>query len=181
MEKTITLSPQEVAARNRLFRHYVEPRIDMVRCHVERLMQPGDDADEYLQEMLVYLLEVLGSFDASKSSIDTWLCLVVRHRMATLHDRRHRERVAQAAYLEVVGPDVYRMAPPLSLDVEDYPRTFSTLMALSPLQRRILLMTAEGWTVPDIADELQTTDSAVSAALYRARQHFAPFAASAHS
>lgn len=60
-------------------------------------------------------------------------------------------------------------APPLTVDPDDYPTTYVALSRLSPLQRRALLLTAEGWTTADLAAELRITEGAARTLLCRAR------------
>lgn len=60
-------------------------------------------------------------------------------------------------------------APPLVVSPDDYPTTYVALSRLSPLQRRALLLTAEGWTTADLAAELRITEGAARTLLCRAR------------
>lgn len=60
---------------------------------------------------------------------------------------------------------------PLFVEPDDYPRTYSALMALTAGQRRALLLTAEGWSPADIARDFNLTVSAVYSLLLRARNN----------
>lgn len=60
-------------------------------------------------------------------------------------------------------------APPLTADPDDYPTTYAALARLSPLQRRALLLTAEGWGIDDLAQEFRIAAGAARALLCRAR------------
>lgn len=70
--------------------------------------------------------------------------------------------------------------PPLTIDREDYPRTYDALMSLPALQRRAILLAAEGWKPTDIMAELQLPATTVYPLLSRARTflrshtHFLP-------
>lgn len=67
------------------------------------------------------------------------------------------------------SPTLHLPAPPLTVQPDDYPTTYAALDGLTALQRRALLLAAEGWKIADIADELGTTPPDASALLYRAR------------
>lgn len=61
------------------------------------------------------------------------------------------------------------VAPPLVIDRDDYPSTYDALMSLPALQRRALLLRAEGWSCSEVADELRLTEVSVRKMLSRAR------------
>lgn len=67
--------------------------------------------------------------------------------------------------------------PPLVVSAPDYPTTYKGLASLTALQRRALLLTAEGWTIDDLTHELRLSSGAVRTLLCRARakmrQHIA--------
>lgn len=180
-------------ARRRMFDFYVEPRIADVRRSVEVLSAAGEDVDDNFQEVLIHLFQAIAFYDPASSNFLTWMDRVVTNKMNDIH--RHElslHKFWAASYDEnddddgddddapsfgvaptvepcYVAPDV----PSLTPHPDDYPRTFAGLKRLPALQRRVLLLTSEGWTPADIATELRLTPASVYNLLLRARQTMA--------
>lgn len=111
--------------------------------------------DPYWADDDALLSDVSGEGDEDRSRVVPH-CLVVEPRYGDGADCE-------------VGERTRLPAPPLTLCREDYPSSYDALMALPPLQRRVLLFAAEGWSPADIAEELRMTPGAVSSALWRGR------------
>lgn len=182
-----TLSPAE---RNVLFAQYVTPRLTAIRRQVELMSGRGEDPDDNCQEVLIHLLEHIHLYDPERAAITTWLSRVVANKMSHLH-AYHSVRApywtdtpvfsgetadfgdgddtpAATPTALVVSPE-YPSLVPLA---DDYPTCYPILKTLPPLQLRVILLTAEGWTVREIADELRLSPAVVSGFLYRARTTF---------
>lgn len=189
---TISISSGSVspAERNALFAQYVTPRLTAIRRQVEIMSGSGEDPDDNLQEVLIHLLEHIHLYDPERAAITTWLSRVVAHKMTHIHayhnvrnpfwadspvfadetaDFRDGDDTPAATPPALIVSPEYPSLIPLA---DDYPTCYPALMSLSALQRRILLLTAEGWSVREIADELRLTPAVVSGFLYRARTTF---------
>lgn len=177
-------SPEE---RNRLFMQYVAPRLDSVRRFVNSLTLPGEDADDNFQEVLIVLLGAVEHYDPARAGFSCWLDRVVRNAVVSLHRRHNRHGVTtstdelydvdEAAAVgggdgdgeTAVSAKSRLPMPPLTVDVEDYPTTHHALMALPALQRRVLLLSVEGWKSTDIAEEFGLQPATVRKMLSRAK------------
>lgn len=176
-------SPEE---RNRLFMQYVAPHLDSVRRFVNYLTIPGEDADDNFQEVLITLLYAIEHYDPARAGLSCWLDRVVRNAVITIHRRNGRrdaitttDELLDITEAEVaagddgggaaVGAKSRLPMPPLAVDVEDYPTTHRALMALPALQRRVLLLSVEGWKAADIAEEFDLQPATVRKMLSRAK------------
>lgn len=168
--------------RNALFHLIVEPHMGLVRRLVRHHTFAGEDADDNLQDVLLHLLHAVGYYDPDYGvSVPTWISRVVVHKMTDLHRRQRSD----ATFVPADSDEAVRLAAPptaavpLTVDPDDYPRTYPALCRLTALQRRALLLTAEGWSIADLAAELRITPVAARALLCRARRamvgHYSPF------
>lgn len=203
-----------ISERNRLFDFYVVPRLDVLQRMVRYFTLSGEDYDDNYQEVLLHLLLHIGNYDPSRATFHSWMNLVVRNFMATLHrNRRHSNRAfAEAPTPQASGANATDDAaddstspalfgtldmacnvaddtpawreiderchpssvtglplPPLTVASADYPTTYAALMRLPALQRRALLLAAEGWSVGEIAAEFSISYASASGILNRAR------------
>lgn len=186
---TISIDNQAVPSaeeRTRLFQAHIVPVMPFIRMLVNSSLFPGDDFDDCLQEVLVHLFSIIHRASPSRFDFLGWVATVVRHKMATLHrhktfsdaffadapvfsaDAEHQESLLPDD-LVLSGSSVVPPAAPLTIERDDYPTSYDALMSLSALQRRALLLSAEGWTSADIAREFRISNNSASVLLYRAR------------
>jgi len=113
------------------------------------------DAEEVLQEVFLHVWKQAGRYDASRSSVSTWLVLITRSRaIDRLRNRKVVERVHEAAHLENPSAD---HASPEGLESvlfrERRQRVKAELDKLPPEQKQVLeLAFYEGLSQTEIAD-----------------------------
>lgn len=200
MTLDITTGHQSLSAeeRNGLYDKVVTPHYDTIAQAVRRQTFPGEDADDNLQEVLILLLQNASTIAALPPAQQLpWMLRAIHNKLTSIH--RHARHLA-SIYCDDNDNDTLRYdddarcyddisghcsTPSLIIDREDYPRTYDTLMALPALQRRAILLEAEGWTPTDIMAELRLPATTVYPLLSRARAflrshtHFLPLPACA--
>lgn len=127
---------------------------------------PADRWQDCTQEVFVRLLE--------RVDADKWGCVLVDDETT---ERREflraidavKKRTQRARKFSGLTPDIAERRP-LNVATRDDRDAFAKAAAdtLSPRQRRLLELTADGWTVPEIATELKTTVERVSDEKYKA-------------
>lgn len=118
-------------------------------------------ADDVFQDTLLKAVERIAQFDPERGSLGAWLSGIARHELSARLRRQGRldprrairpEKTPDAALREHVNLSVTR---------------------LPWRQQRVLrLKYQEGWSLQEIADELQTTPAAIGSLLHRARTAF---------
>lgn len=192
MTLDITTGRQSLSAeeRNGLYDKVVTPHYDTIAQAVRRQTFPGEDADDNLQEVLIHLLQNACTIAALPPAQQLpWMLRAIHNKLTSIH--RHERHLASIycddndddarsydddtrgydndarCYDDISG---HCSTPSLIIDREDYPRTYDTLMALPALQRRAILLEAEGWTPTDIMAELRLPATTVYPLLSRARK-----------
>jgi RNA polymerase sigma factor (sigma-70 family) len=127
---------------------------------------PADHWQDCTQEVFIRLLERV---DADKWS----MVLVDEESQARREFLRAidavKKRTQRARKFTVLTPDLADTRPTNSVTRDDREAVAKVAMELlSPRQRRLLNLTAEGWTVPEIAAELNITPERVSDDKYKA-------------
>ena len=127
---------------------------------------PADRWQDCTQEVFVRLLERVDK--------DKWGGVLVDDETA---ERREflraidavKKRTQRARKFSGLSPDLPDRAPTNTAARDDRDAVAKAASeVLSPRQRRLLDLTAAGWTVPEIANELQTTPERVSDEKYKA-------------
>lgn len=127
---------------------------------------PADRWQDCTQEVFVRLLE--------RVEADKWGRLLVDDESL---ERREfiraidavKKRTQRARKFTNLTPDVPERRPIANTLKDDRDAvTKASAELLSPRQRRLLDLTADGWTVPEIADELGTTPERISDEKYKA-------------
>ncbi|VTT99435.1 dna-directed rna polymerase subunit sigma24 : DNA-directed RNA polymerase specialized sigma subunit, sigma24 OS=Singulisphaera acidiphila (strain ATCC BAA-1392 / DSM 18658 / VKM B-2454 / MOB10) GN=Sinac_5396 PE=4 SV=1: GerE [Gemmataceae bacterium] len=127
---------------------------------------PADRWQDCTQEVFVRLLE--------RVEADKWGRLLVDDESL---ERREfiraidavKKRTQRARKFTNLTPDVPERRPVANTLKDDRDAvTKASAELLSPRQRRLLDLTADGWTVPEIADELGTTPERISDEKYKA-------------
>lgn len=127
---------------------------------------PADRWQDCTQEVFVRLLE--------RVDADKWCSVLVDDETS---ERREflraidavKKRTQRARKFSNLTPDIAERRP-LNVSTRDDRDAFARAATevLSPRQRRLLELTADGWTVPEIATELQTTVERISDEKYKA-------------
>lgn len=193
---TISINGQAVPSaeeRQRLFDQLITPNIAKIRRYVDHLAFPSESPDDILQEVLVALFRNVHLYDPQRASLAAWSCVVVRSVLSRLRLPQRSGRVVHTESLDALIDDALTAdhptprarqamealavparglppAPPLTITREMYPATYDALMLLPAVQRRILLLAAEGWTSSEMAAELRMSPAAVRQQLCRARE-----------
>ncbi len=127
---------------------------------------PADRWQDCTQEVFIRLLE--------RVEADKWGALLVDDE--TMERREFlraidavKKRTQRARKFANLTPDVAERRPVTNMSKDDRDAVAKAAgELLSPRQRRLLDMTADGWTVPEIAIELNTTPERISDEKYKA-------------
>jgi RNA polymerase sigma-70 factor (ECF subfamily) len=118
-----------------------------------RILGSTSDAEEILQETFVHVWNQAGRYDASRSSVSTWLVLLARSRaIDRLRNRKVVERTHEAAHLGSPPENASPEGPESVFHEERRERIRRELEKLPPEQRQVLdLAFYEGLTQTEIA------------------------------
>jgi RNA polymerase sigma-70 factor (ECF subfamily) len=121
-----------------------------------RVLGEAGEAEEVLQEAFLQVWNQAARYDASRSSVSTWLILITRSRaIDRLRTRRVEERTTSAAERENIARHASPEAPQAVLRQDRRRRLQSELARLPPEQRQVLdLAFYGGMTQTEIAAEL---------------------------
>ncbi|MBY5162280.1 RNA polymerase subunit sigma-70 [Salsipaludibacter albus] len=158
------------------FMRAVTPYRNELHRHCYRMTGSVDDADDILQETLFRAWRGLGTY-AGRSSFRAWLYRIATNRSIDALGGRARQElpVAWEGQEDGLEPMWLQPYPDDPADVVERREHIATafvvaIQALPPRQRAALLLKdVLGFSVPDIADALETTRAAVNSALQRAR------------
>lgn len=126
----------------------------MLLALARRILRTPEDAEEALQEAFVQAWERAGRYEASRSSVSTWLALLVRSRaIDRLRTRQVVDRTQSQAQREVSKTHASAEGVGRVLQDERRQRVRKEMAALPDEQRRVLEMAFyEGLTQREIAD-----------------------------
>jgi RNA polymerase sigma-70 factor, ECF subfamily len=173
------------------FRELTDPFRRELQLHCYRILGSVQDAEDMVQETLLAAWRRLEQFEA-RSSLRAWLYRIATNRcLNVLRGRRRRPREVPAM---VEPPEPTRLSEPIWLEpypdvlIEDLVDSAPTpharyetqetvglafvaaLQHLPPQQRAVLVLRdALGFSGSEVAGMLDTTETAVKAALQRAR------------
>ena len=155
-------------------------RAELVR-HCSRLLGPGGDAEDAVQETMVRAWQAYGRFEG-RSSVRTWLYHIATNVCRDALDRRRRRPIPidLTAPRGAAPPDVavWRGPAPRPDDPCDRAATrdaaTTALVAairVLPARQRAVLVLREvlEWRAAEVAELLDTSVAAVNSALQRAR------------
>ena len=165
------------AGDERAFRALVAPHRRALEIHCYRMLGSVHDAEDVVQETLLRAWRSLERFER-RAAVGTWLYRIATNACLDEIERRPRraepavepypdERVAEA--LAASGP----VADPAARYALREGMELALLTAIQRLpgrQRAVLILRdVLGWSGPEVASLLETTDAAVNGALQRAR------------
>lgn len=130
-----------------------------------------DTAAELAQETVVAALRSIQHY-GGRSSLDTWLCALARHKVAD-HYRRESRRPASLDDLALRGLELFDQAP-LPQEVAERDElaeaVHRAVWLLPPAQRDAVLgKYLDGLSLAELAREMGRTEKAVESLLSRAR------------
>lgn len=165
-----------LAGDHAAFDRAVSPYRNELHRHCYRMTGSVDDADDILQETLFRAWRSLGTY-AGRSSFRAWLYRIATNRSIDTLGGKARQESAVAWEGQEVGLEPMWMQPypDNPADINERREHIATafvvaIQRLPPKQRAALLLKdVLGFSVPDIADALETTEQAVNSALQRAR------------
>lgn len=172
---------EAVAGDHDAFMRAVEPYSNELHRHCYRMTGSVDDADDILQETLFRAWRSLGTY-AGRSSFRAWLYRIATNRSIDTLGGKAQQEVAvawegDADGLEPMWLQPYPDADPAEIiERREHIATafVVAIQRLPPKQRAALLLKdVLGFSVPDIAVALETTEPAVNSALQRARASLA--------
>lgn len=154
----------------------VSPYRGELHRHCYRMTGSVDDADDILQETLFRAWRSLGTY-AGRSSFRAWLYRIATNRSIDTLGGKARQEVSTVWEGESDGLEPMWMQPypDNPADINERREHIATAFVVSiqrlpPKQRAALLLKdVLGFSVPDIAGALDTTEPAVNSALQRAR------------
>ena len=172
MEKLIQLAKSgDQAAMNEIFENYK----GLIRSIANKFYLVGGDKDDLLQEGMVGLFYAVTSYDANKGNFPSFvqLCVVRKIIDAVKNDnsdknRPLKEHIDISALENTAGPQT----PLGDLLEKEYSEKISEIMEekLTPSERQVIKLFAEGYSYEDIAAKLNKTGKAVDGAMQRARK-----------
>ncbi len=123
-----------------------------------RILGSAADAEETVQEAFLQAWTQADRYDATRSSVSTWLVLLARSRaLDRLRQRQSRERTAAAAEAEPAPADASASAADDVLTRERRERVRTALATLPAEQRQVLdLAFYEGLSQTEIAERTKT-------------------------
>jgi RNA polymerase sigma-70 factor (TIGR02960 family) len=176
------------------FRHLIQGQSHEVQVHCYRILGSMQDAEDALQETLMFAWRSLGEF-SQRSSLRIWLYKIATHRcLSMLRADSKRPRIAaplsEATMPEPTGagdaPPWLEPYPDVLLDdpadqvrepgarykgPEAISLAFITALQLLPPRQRaaLLLRDVQGYQASEVAGMLDTTQESIQNALKRAR------------
>ncbi|WP_210418167.1 RNA polymerase subunit sigma-70 [Ruania zhangjianzhongii] len=180
------------AGDERAFRELTEPHLRELHVHCYRMLGSVTDADDQVQETLLAAWQHLAGFE-QRASVRTWLYRIATRRcLNALRDRARRIPMAPVAPFTTPAPsqlsEVTWLQPYPDVLLTEIPDAapgpaaqqasseaielafITALQQLPPQQVAVLLLRdVLGFSTADAADVLDTSATAVKAALQRAR------------
>jgi len=165
------------AGDHEAFMRAVTPYRKELHRHCYRMTGSVDDADDILQETLFRAWRSLGTY-AGRSSFRAWLYRIATNSSIDALGGKARQEVAiawegQDQGLEPMWLQPYSDNDPAQVTEQREHIALAFMVAiqrLPPKQRAALLLKdVLGFSVPDIAEALDTTEPAINSALQRAR------------
>ncbi len=149
----------------------------LVRAYANKFYLVGGDKDDLLQEGMIGLFYAIAHYDETKGSFPAFveLCVLRQILDAVKHDNGIRQKpLANYVDLDSVQNMFSSEAhePLEALLRKEFREKIATVaqQKLTPFERRVLLLFADGYSYDDIADITGKSYKAVDGALQRARR-----------
>lgn len=166
----------------RAFQELTAPYVRELHLHCYRMLGSVTDADDLLQEILLAAWTGLAGF-AGRASLRTWLYRIATNRcLNAIRDGKRRPPTEPLPPFDPPEPtrrgDITWLQPYPDTWLEDHAvrRETVELAFITALQRvpprqaaALVLVDVLGFTLPEVADLMDTTSTAVKGALQRAR------------
>jgi RNA polymerase sigma-70 factor (ECF subfamily) len=108
---------------------------------IQRILGGSGDAEEVLQEVFFHVWNHADRYDATRSSVSTWLVLIARSRaIDRLRNRQVVERTHEASHLREPAADASPDGPESVFIQERRERVRRAMEDLPPEQRQVLEM-----------------------------------------
>ncbi|GAB2584180.1 RNA polymerase subunit sigma-70 [Kribbella endophytica] len=166
----------------RAFQELTAPYVRELHLHCYRMLGSVTDADDLLQEILLAAWTGLAGF-AGRASLRTWLYRIATNRcLNAIRDGKRRPPTEPLPPFDPPEPtrrgDITWLQPYPDTWLEDHAvrRETVELAFITALQRvpprqtaTLVLVDVLGFTIAEVADQLDTTPTAIKGALQRAR------------
>ncbi len=159
----------EPKSARKFYRLYHRP----LKLFIKQRTKCEEDAEEIVQDVFLSAIESLGMF-SGRSKLITWLYGIARHEIADYY-RKKRVKTLMLSHVplikEIIGDKDWRHKHE-QIFLEEQVK--QVLKRINPRYAQVLKMKyLEGWSVIDMAKELNESFKATETALFRARKAFA--------
>ncbi len=175
--KTLVDDDEQLLARiaendQTAFRHLVERHIDRAYALALRILQNPADADDVVQDTMLKVWTLRGTWQSGRARFSTWLYRVVANRCIDLRRRPHHSDID-----EVPDPADGREDALSALHRAQVGDLLEAAMLRLPDHQRIALILSyhENLANAEIAEVMETTVAAVESLLKRGRQQLRQF------
>ena len=172
MEKLILLAKNgDQAAMNEIYENYK----GLIRSIANKFYLVGGDKDDLLQEGMVGLFYAVTNFDENKGNFPSFvqLCVVRQVIDAVKRDNSDKNRpLKEHIDISALENTADEQTPLGNLLEKEYSAKVSKIMQekLTPSERQVIKLFADGYSYEDIATKLNKTGKAVDGAMQRARK-----------
>ena len=148
----------------------------LIRSLANRFYLVGGDKDDLLQEGMLGLFYAINYYDEDKGSFPSFVQLCVLRQIldAVKRDNGAKQKaLSNYVELDVAANLTDEVNSPLdNLLQKEYSAKVATVINenLTPFEKKVLLMFADGYSYDDIADKTNKSYKAVDGALQRARK-----------
>lgn len=139
-----------------------------------RRLDKIEDAQDILQETFISVFEAL-PFYSGKASLFTWICAIANHEVTDFYRRKKIKMVVFSVFPGLRNLVSQALGPEAIFEEKEMKRKiYRVLTYLSEGYREVLrLKYIEGFSVKEIAQQLNQTEKAIESRLTRARKAFA--------
>lgn len=148
----------------------------LIRSYANKFYLVGGDKDDLLQEGMLGLFYAITYYDEAKGAFPSFVerCVLTQVLDAVKRDNGVRQKpLSNFVDLDAVANVVDLSDGPLEkLLKKEYAEKFSRLIRekLTPFERKVLTLFADGYSYDDIANQTNKSFKAVDGALQRARR-----------
>lgn len=137
---------------------------------VSRIVKDQNIADELLQDAFVKIYQKVGTYDASKGKLFTWMLNLTRNLSI---DKLRSKEMSQQRKSDAVGDSVYKLDRESNSMPTDHIGVKELLEQLDDNQKQVMqLVYFDGYTQAEAAEELELPLGTVKTRVRSALQHF---------